>query len=104
MKKKFIKRFELSTKYSIFFTKKKNEKFHLCVNYQKTNDITIKNKYSLFNINEFQNRLQKTKYFIKIDLRKTYNLIRMKKNENQFLKFDMNIMNIRLYHSNLRIF
>ena len=79
LKKKFIKKFKSSTKYSIFFTFKKNDKFRLCVDYQKLNDITIKNKYSLFNINEFQNKLQKTKYFIKINLRETYNLIRMKK-------------------------
>ena len=79
LKKKFIKKFKLSTKYSIFFTFKKNDKFRLCVDYRKLNDITIKNKYLLFNINEFQNKLQKTKYFIKIDLRETYNLIRMKK-------------------------
>ena len=79
LKKKFIKKFELSTKYSIFFTLKKNDKFHLYVDYRKLNDITIKNKYSLFNINEFQNKLEKTKYFIKIDLREIYNLIRMKK-------------------------
>ena len=52
-------------------------------------------------MNEFQNKLQKTKYFIKIDLRKTYNLICIKKNEKQSLKFDMNIINIRLYHLNL---
>ena len=105
LKKKFIKKFESSTKYSIFFTFKKNDKFRLCVDYRKLNDITIKNKYSLFNINEFQNKLQKTKYFIKIDLREAYNLIRMKKkNEKQFLKLDMNTMNIRSCRSDLRTF
>ena len=38
----------------------------------------IKNRYSLFNINEFQNKLFKVLYFIKLDLRKVYNLIRIK--------------------------
>ena len=103
LKKKFIKKFESSTKYSIFFTLKKNDKFRLYVNYRKLNDITIKNKYSLFNINEFQNKLEKTKYFIKIDLREIYNLIRMKKNEKQFLKFDINIINIQSCCSNLQM-
>ena len=84
LKKKFIKKFESSTKYSIFFTFKKNDKFRLCVDYQKLNNITIKNKYLLFSINEFQNKLQKTKYFIKINLRKIYNLIRIKKMKNNF--------------------
>ena len=79
LKKKFIKKFESLIKYSILFTFKKNDKFCLCIDYRKLNDITIKNKYSLFNISELQNKLQKTKYFIKINLRETYNLIRMKK-------------------------
>ena len=81
MKKEFIKKFELSTKYSIFFVFKKNDTFYLCVDYRKLNNITIKNRYSLFNINEFQNRLQEIMYFIKFDLRETYNLIKMKTNE-----------------------
>ena len=53
LKKKFIRKFQLSTKYSILFIFKKNETFRLCVNYRKLNHITIKNRYSLFNINEF---------------------------------------------------
>ena len=81
LKKKFIKKLKLSTKYSIFFTWKKNEKFYLCVNYRKLNDITIKNQYSLFNINELQNKLQKIKIYIKINFRNAYNLIRIKKKQ-----------------------
>ena len=104
LKKKYIQKFESSIKYSIFFTFKKNDKFYLCVDYWKLNDITIKNKYSLFNINKFQNKLQKTKYFIKINLRETYNLIYIKKNEKQFSKFNINITNIWLCCSNLRMF
>ena len=81
MTKKFIKKFESSTRYSILFVFKKNDTFRLCVDYRKLNNITIKNRYSLFNISEFQNRLQRIMYFIKFDLRKTYNLIKMKTNE-----------------------
>ena len=60
-KKKFIRKSKFSTKYSIFFVFKKNEEFCLCVDYRKLNEITIKNRYSLFNIEELQNRLIKTK-------------------------------------------
>lgn len=81
LKKKFIKKSKSSTKYSIFFTFKKDDKFCLCVDYRKLNDITIKNWYSLSNINELQNKLQKIKIFIKIDFRDAYNLIRIKKNQ-----------------------
>ena len=43
LKKKFIKKSQSSTKYSILFVSKKNEKLRLCVNYQKLNEIIIKN-------------------------------------------------------------
>ena len=78
LKKKFIRKSQSSTKYSILFVSKKDEILRLCVNYRKLNEIIIKNRYSLSNINELQNRLLKTIYFIKFNLRRAYNLIRMK--------------------------
>ena len=78
LKKKFIRKSQLSTKYLIFFVFKKNEKLRLCVDYRKLNEIIVKNRYSLSNINELQNRLSKAIYFIKFNLREVYNLIRMK--------------------------
>ena len=53
----------------------------LCVDYRKLNDITIKNRYPLPNIEELQDRLAKAKWFSKIDLKGAYNLIRMKEGE-----------------------
>ena len=76
--KEFIKKSQSSTKYSILFVFKKNDTFRLCVDYRKLNNITIKNRYSLFNINELRDKLTKVKYFIKFDLREVYNLIRIK--------------------------
>ena len=96
LKKKFIRKSQSSTKYSILFVSKKDEKLRLCVDYRKLNEITIKNRYSLLNIDELQNRLSKVIYFIVFDLRGAYNLIHMKakKNEKQFFELDMNITNI----------
>jgi len=71
--KEFIKKFQSRAEYSILFTLKKNEELRLCVDYQKLNDITIKNRYSLLNISELQNRLFEVKYFIKLNLREAYN-------------------------------
>ena len=79
--KKFIKKFKLSTKYSILFASKKNDKLRLCVDYQKLNVITIKDRTSLLNIEELQNKLKKTQWFTKLNLREVYNLIRMKTKE-----------------------
>ena len=78
LKKKFIRKLKLSTKYSILFVFKKNEKLRLCVDYRKLNEIIIKNRYSLSNINELQDKLLKTIYFIKFNFKEAYNLIRMK--------------------------
>ena len=55
--KKIHQKIRIINKILDFFYIKKNDKFRLYVDYRKLNDITIKNKYSLFNINEFQNKL-----------------------------------------------
>ena len=81
LKKEFIRKSQSSTKYSILFVPKKDEKLRLCVDYRKLNEITIKNRYSLLNISELQDRLSRAIYFIKLDLRGAYNLIRMKAEE-----------------------
>ena len=78
MKKEFITKSKSSTKYSTIFVSKKDEIFRLYVDYKKLNDITIKNRYLLSNISELQNRLSRAKYFIKLNLREVYNLIRIK--------------------------
>ena len=78
LKKKFIRKSQSSTKYSILFVFKKDETLRLCVDYRKLNEITIKNRYSLSNINELQNKLSRTIYFTKLNFKEVYNLIRMK--------------------------
>ena len=79
MKKEYIKFSKFSTEYSILFAFKKNDKLHLCVDYRKLNDITIKNRYSLFNVNEIQDKLSQTTIFIKLNLRDEYHFIQIKK-------------------------
>ena len=65
----------------IFFVLKKDETLRLCVDYRKLNNIIIKNRHLLSNINELQNRLFEIKYFTKLNLREAYNFIRMKIDE-----------------------
>ena len=79
LKKEYIRSLKSSTKYSILFAFKKNEKLYLCVDYRKLNDITIKNRYLLFNVSEIQDRLSQTTIFIKLNLRDEYHLIWIKK-------------------------
>ena len=103
LKKEYIQKFQLSTKYSILFVSKSNKKFRLCVDYKKLNDITIKNKYSLLNINELQNKLNKIKIFINMNLKNKYHLIKTKKktkNEKQYFVSNTIITNIKSCYLN----
>ncbi len=82
MKKNFITKFVSSAKVFIFFVKKTNNKLFLCVNYKNLNVIIIKNRYSLFFINENLNKLFEIKIFIKLNVKNLFHRIRIrKKNE-----------------------
>ena len=52
-----MRKSQLLVEYTIFFLPKKNEILCLYINYQKLNNIIIKNRYLLLNINKFQNKL-----------------------------------------------
>ena len=65
----------------MFFIFKKNDNFHLCVNYKKLNAFIIKNKCSFSLINETLNRLMNVIYFIKLNLKNAYHRIRIHKND-----------------------
>jgi hypothetical protein len=53
----------------------------MCVDYRQFNAIIIKNRYTLSLIHEMQNNIKKAKFFTKIDLKKGYYKIRIKKKE-----------------------
>jgi hypothetical protein len=83
MKKNFITEFVSSAKVLILFVKKTNDKLRLCVDYKELNEIIIKNRYSLFFINENLNRLFETKIFIKLNVRDAFHRIKIRK-ENEW--------------------
>ena len=62
----------------MFFVFKKNNELRLCMNYQKFNAITIKNRYSLFLIIKILNRLYEFKCFIKLNFKNVYHRIKIK--------------------------
>jgi hypothetical protein len=62
----------------VFFIKKKNGKLRLVQDYQKLNDITIKNRYPLPLPADIINRLSGAKYFSKFDVRWGYTNVRIK--------------------------
>ena len=81
LKKSFIRETKTTAEFLILFISKKDEKLRLCIDYRKLNAIMIKNKYPLSNIGKLQDHLTGVKWFIKLDLRGIYNLIRIKKDD-----------------------
>jgi hypothetical protein len=75
--------------YPILFVLKKNRLPRMCVDYQKLNNITVKNRYLLPNITELRDRLLRAKIFTALDLRDGYYLIRIKKGEEWKTAFRM---------------
>ncbi len=81
MQKKFIKESQSSAEYSILFVSKSNKSLKLCVDYRTLNNITIKNSYLLSLIAELQDRLQRTQWFMKFNILKAFNWIRIKEKD-----------------------
>jgi hypothetical protein len=65
----------------ILFVKKGDGSLRLCVDYRGLNEGTIKNRYPLPLLHETLLRLQKAKYFTKLDIHGAYNLVRMAEGE-----------------------
>ncbi len=66
--KKFIVSSFSSTKVLILFVKKSKNDLKLCVNYNKLNSITIKNRYLIFLLNLLLNNFNDVKKFIKLKI------------------------------------
>ncbi len=85
--KEWIKHFANSIDASILFIFKKNDSFHLCMNYWDLNKITVKNRHSLSLINETLDRLSKVKQFTKLDLKKVYHHLRIQREDEWKMTF-----------------
>src|SRR3954467_1714296 len=62
----------------IFFVEKKDGGNCLCMDYRKLNDVTIKNKYPLPNIEDLFDHLTGAKVFSRIDLRTGYHQLKIR--------------------------
>jgi hypothetical protein len=81
LKKKYI-RFSISpVRYPVLFVPKSNGKLRMCVDYRQFNAIIVKNRYTLSLIHKMQDRIKKSKIFIKINIRERYYKIRIKKDK-----------------------
>ena len=65
----------------ILFERKSNGSPQLCVNYQTHNNLTIKNRYPLPQIEKSLNRLKRTKQFIQLELTSAYHQMKIRKED-----------------------
>ncbi|KAA3480046.1 Retrotransposon protein [Gossypium australe] len=65
----------------VLFVKKKDETIRLCINYQRLNNVTIKNKYSLSRTDDLFDQLKGATIFLKIDIQSGYNQLRVMKSD-----------------------
>ena len=79
--KRFIRSNSSFVSFSVLFARKSFEKLRFCVNYRAFNIITIKNRYSLFLIQEILNRLIKAMIFFKFDIVTVFNKLRIQKKQ-----------------------
>jgi hypothetical protein len=62
----------------LLFVTKKDGSMRMCIDYRSLNEVTIKNKYPLPQMDDLFDQLQGAKYFSKIDLRSGYHQLRIK--------------------------
>jgi hypothetical protein len=67
----------------IIFVDKRDGTIHLCVDYRKLNDVTIKNKYPLPKIEDLFDQMNGARVFSKIDLRTGYHQLKVRERHSQ---------------------
>ena len=79
--KGFIRHSKSPASAPIFFVKKKDGSLRMCMDYRGLNKVTIKNQYPLPLISRLLNQLGQAKIYTKIDLRRAYNLVRVREGD-----------------------
>src|SRR5436190_14825458 len=87
IKKEWIQESMLLARALVMFVPKKNRKKRLVVDYQRLNNITIKNKYIILLANEIRERLRKAKWFTLMDLQDRYYYLCIKEGDKWKIVF-----------------
>ena len=77
----FIKHFQSLVDALVLFASKFNENLRLCIDYKSLNELTIKNRYSLFLIKKNLNRLVDVKRYTKLNFTTVYHRLKIKKDD-----------------------
>jgi hypothetical protein len=72
----------------IFIPKAHGRGLRLCVDYYGLKKVTIANQYPLLIMSKLQDRVRGAKIFTKIDLKNSYNLIRIKPGDELKMAFN----------------
>ncbi|GJT96247.1 putative reverse transcriptase domain-containing protein [Tanacetum coccineum] len=65
----------------VFFVKKKDGSFLMCIDYHELNKLTVKNRYPLPKIDDLFDQLQGSRVYSKIDLRSGYHQLRVREED-----------------------
>ena len=85
----FIRLSKFFTSAPILFVWKKDGNLHLCIDYWKLNNLTIKNCYPLPLISKLLHRLGRAKHFTQLDLINTYYRMRIWKGDEWKIAFQI---------------
>ena len=83
IKKEQIQESMLLARALVMFVPKKNKKKKLVVNYQRLNNITIKDRYIVPLVNKIREQLRKAKWFTLMDLQDKYYYLYIKEEDEQ---------------------
>jgi hypothetical protein len=77
--KKFIRQSKAKCAAPLLLAKKPEKEIHICYDYRKLNNVTIKNRYLLPLIRETLNQISRAKYYTKLNIIAAFNKIRITK-------------------------
>ena len=81
LKNGFIRPSKSLVRAPILFDKKPDSSFRICVDYQRLNNLTIKNQYPLLLVGESLDQLGRARQFIQFDLTSAYHQMRICKGD-----------------------
>ncbi|GJW76332.1 putative reverse transcriptase domain-containing protein [Tanacetum coccineum] len=110
LKKGFIRPSSSPWGAPVFFVKKKDGSFRICIDYRELNKLTVKNCYPLPRINDLFDQLQGSSVYSKIDLQSGYHQLRIKGEDipitafrTRYGHFEFQVMPFRLTNAHVVI-